>query len=66
MAAGGVPEPVADHAAQVVELGLAKLDRTAHHARRTGFPLDLRVSAHTGRVVAGVIGTRRFSYDLLG
>ena len=42
------------------------LDRIAFHADRTGFPLDLRVGAHTGRVVGGVIGTRRFSYDLWG
>jgi class 3 adenylate cyclase len=49
-----------------VDLGLAMLDRTGFHARRTGFPLELRVGAHTGRVIAGVIGTRRFSYDLWG
>jgi class 3 adenylate cyclase len=66
MAAGGVPDPVPDHADRVVELGLAMLERTAVHARRTGFPLDLRVGAHSGRVIAGVIGTRRFSYDLWG
>src|SRR4051794_33552464 len=66
MAAGGVPEPIPDHAGRIVDLGLAMLERTAFHARRTGFPLDLRVGAHTGRVVAGVIGTRRFSYDLWG
>jgi class 3 adenylate cyclase len=66
MAAGGVPDPLADHAVRIVDLGLAMLDRTAFHARRTGFPLELRVGAHTGRVIAGVIGTRRFSYDLWG
>jgi class 3 adenylate cyclase len=66
MAAGGVPDAIFDHADRVVELGLAMLDRTALHARRTGFPLDLRVGVHSGRVIAGVIGTRRFSYDLWG
>ncbi|HEX5824205.1 MAG TPA: adenylate/guanylate cyclase domain-containing protein [Candidatus Limnocylindrales bacterium] len=66
MAAGGVPEPIEDHAGRIVELGLAMLERTAFHARRTGLPMDLRVGAHTGRVVAGVIGRRRFSYDLWG
>jgi class 3 adenylate cyclase len=66
MAAGGVPEPIADHAARIVDLGLAMLDRTAFHATRTGLPMELRVGAHTGRVIAGVIGRRRFSYDLWG
>jgi class 3 adenylate cyclase len=66
MAAGGVPEPIADHAERIVELGLAMLDRTTLHARRTGLPLQLRVGAHSGRVIAGVIGRRRFSYDLWG
>jgi class 3 adenylate cyclase len=42
------------------------LDRTAFHAKRAGLPLQLRVGAHSGRVIAGVIGRRRFSYDLWG
>jgi class 3 adenylate cyclase len=66
MAAGGVPEPIADHAERIVDLGLGMLDRTAFHAKRSGLPLQLRVGAHTGRVIAGVIGRRRFSYDLWG
>jgi class 3 adenylate cyclase len=66
MAAGGVPDPIDDHAGRIVDLGLAMLERTAFHAKRTGLPLDLRVGAHTGRVIAGVIGRRRFSYDLWG
>jgi len=36
MAAGGVPDPLADHAGRIVELGLSMLERTAFHARRTG------------------------------
>ena len=66
MAAGGVSAPIRDHADRIVELGLSMIDCTATHARRTGLPLALRVGAHTGRVIAGVIGRRRFSYDLWG
>src|SRR4051812_26797239 len=66
MAAGGVPEPIPDHADRIVDLGLAMIEATAAHARRTGLPLNVRVGAHTGRVIAGVIGRRRFSYDLWG
>ena len=32
----------------------------------TGDPLDLRIGMHTGPVVAGVIGKKKFSYDLWG
>jgi adenylate cyclase len=31
-----------------------------------GLPLDLRIGVHTGPVVAGVIGTQKFSYSLRG
>ena len=66
MAAGGVPEPIPDHADRIVRLGLSMIECAESHARRTGLPLSVRVGAHTGRVIAGVIGRRRFSYDLWG
>ena len=34
--------------------------------RETGGPLNVRIGMHTGPVVAGVIGTSKFSYDLWG
>jgi class 3 adenylate cyclase len=66
MAAGGVPEPIADHAGQVVRAGLAMVEATRSYAASSGMPVKLRVGIHTGPVVAGVIGRRRFSYDLWG
>jgi len=36
------------------------------YARRTGSELTIRVGVHTGSVVAGVIGTKKFIYDLWG
>jgi adenylate cyclase len=66
MAVGGVPEPSTDHPARAVALGLDLLDVTASIASELGFPLDLRIGIHTGPVVAGVIGTQKFSYDLWG
>jgi class 3 adenylate cyclase len=65
-AAAGVPEPQADHAARIVTLGLAMIEATAAVALSTGEPLAIRVGVHTGPVVAGVIGTTKFSYDLWG
>jgi adenylate cyclase len=66
MAAGGVPEPIPDHARQVVRAGLAMVTATRAYAASSGMPVELRVGVHTGPLVAGVIGRRRFSYDLWG
>ncbi|HET8784247.1 MAG TPA: adenylate/guanylate cyclase domain-containing protein [Candidatus Limnocylindrales bacterium] len=65
MAAAGLEEPRADDAARVVELGLAMIDA----ARREGGPLAdlrLRVGVHSGPVVGGVIGHRKFAFDIWG
>jgi class 3 adenylate cyclase len=66
MAAGGVPTPLPDHPERVVRMGLAMLEATAEYGSAVGVGLELRVGVHTGPVVAGVIGRRRFSYDLWG
>src|SRR5262249_12564890 len=46
------------------ELALEMRDAVARLGERKGLPLRMRFGMHTGRVVAGVIGTRKFSYDL--
>jgi adenylate cyclase len=66
MVVGGVPEPSDDHPARAVALGLDLLDFAARIGAELDLPLDLRIGIHTGPVVAGVIGTQRFSYDLWG
>jgi adenylate cyclase len=66
MAVGGVPEPRPDHAHAVAEMALAMQAEVAGRTRPDGAPLRLRIGIHTGPVVAGVIGTRKFAYDLWG
>ena len=66
MVVGGVPERSTDHPARVVAMGLDLFDHTALVAADLGLPLDLRIGIHTGPLVAGVIGTQKFSYDLWG
>jgi guanylate cyclase len=66
MVAAGVPSPRPDHARA---LALMALDMQAamHSAEEVGhLGLDLRVGINSGPVVAGVIGRKRFLYDLWG
>ena len=66
MVAGGLPEPTPDHAVAVAELALEMLEVAARCRLPDGGPVRLRVGIDSGPVVAGVIGRRRFSYDLWG
>lgn len=66
MAVAGIPEPVADHAAIMAQMGLDMIEGIESYARRHHTELTVRVGIHTGSVVAGVIGTKKFIYDLWG
>jgi class 3 adenylate cyclase len=66
MVAGGLPEPRPDHAEAVAEMALAVRDEVGRHLDPAGQPLAVRIGIDTGPVVAGVIGTSKFSYDLWG
>jgi guanylate cyclase len=64
MAAAGVPDPHADHArrAALLALDMREAVATSTVAGREG--LELRIGINSGPVVAGVIGRKRFIYDL--
>jgi class 3 adenylate cyclase len=66
MAVGGLPEPRPDHAEAVAEMALAVREEVGRHIDPGGQPLAVRIGIDTGPVVAGVIGRRKFSYDLWG
>ena len=66
MAVGGLPIPRLDHAEAITEMALDMLDAIAQFSLETGVPLNMRVGINTGPVVAGVIGTNKFIYDLWG
>jgi class 3 adenylate cyclase len=66
MVAGGLPVPRPDHAEAVAEMALAVREEVGRHLDPSGQPLAVRIGIDTGPVVAGVIGTSKFSYDLWG
>ena len=66
MVAGGLPVPTRDHAEAVMEMAIAMQSAIQHYTRLEGEPIQLRIGINTGDVVAGVIGIRKFSYDLWG
>jgi class 3 adenylate cyclase len=65
MAAGGLNQPLDDHAARVVDLALAMIDAAAEEGRELG-DLRLRVGIHSGPVIGGVIGQHKFAFDIWG
>jgi guanylate cyclase len=66
MAAAGVPDPCADHASRAALLALDMRDAVATSAIPGQGGLELRIGINSGPVTAGVIGTKRFLYDLWG
>lgn len=66
MVAGGLPIPSDDHTQAIAEMGLDMLRAIAQFNAKHGTNLNLCVGINTGPVVAGVIGTKKFSYDLWG
>ncbi|PZV16809.1 MAG: adenylate/guanylate cyclase domain-containing response regulator [Leptolyngbya sp.] len=66
MVVGGLPLPREDHAEAVMEMALAMQEAATRIVRKDGQEFQLRIGINTGQVVAGVIGIKKFSYDLWG
>ena len=65
MVASGVPRPRPDHAHAIADLALRIRDHTARHTFE-GHTLSMRIGINSGPVVAGIVGTHKFAYDLWG
>jgi guanylate cyclase len=66
MVASGVPDRRPDHAQVLARLALEMLDCVSPGGEVGDLGLKLRVGINSGPVVAGVIGSRKFAYDLWG
>ena len=66
MVAGGLPEPRVDHAEAIAALAIEMQAELARVSAALGLGLAIRIGIDSGPVVAGVIGRRKFVYDLWG
>lgn len=65
MVASGVPRARSDHAEAIADLALRMRDHVAAN-KVDGHEIRLRIGINSGPVVAGIIGTHKFAYDLWG
>ena len=66
MAVAGAPVPVTDHAEAAVAMALDIMAEAGEIRWPSGDPIEVRVGVASGPAVAGVIGVRKFAYDLWG
>jgi len=66
MVAAGLPIPRSDHADAIAQMALAMQAAMKRFQVELGEDIKIRIGINTGVVVAGVIGTKKFIYDLWG
>ncbi|MFT5681270.1 MAG: adenylate cyclase [Myxococcota bacterium] len=66
MVAAGIPEPLADHADRAAEMALCIQTHIAGLEPIHGVKVQVRIGIHSGPAIAGVIGRKKFIYDLWG
>ncbi len=69
MCAGGLPFPTEDHALKTCQAALEIIEfvrKTKRNFEHDLAKFDIRIGINTGAVVAGVVGTKKFQYDIWG
>lgn len=66
MVAAGLPVPVADHTARAANMALDMNEAMDRFNEESSYKLKVRIGIDTGTAVAGIIGKRKFLYDLWG
>jgi class 3 adenylate cyclase len=64
MVVGGIPMPRSDHAEAIAEMALDMQQEVAKFNAKHSTEISIRIGINTGPVVAGVIGSKKFIYDL--
>ena len=67
LAVCGLPEPIPDHAVRISRAALDILAFIEDRKRKLGgHTFEIRIGIHTGSVVAGIVGVKKFAYDIWG
>jgi class 3 adenylate cyclase len=66
MVVGGLPVQRSNHAEAIAAMVLDMITRIIEFCQEMGQSLRIRIGINTGSVVAGIVGTKKFIYDLWG
>ena len=67
LAVSGLPDAHAGHASEIIKAALEIRDfMTARQALMGDLTFGIRLGVHTGKVVAGIVGVKKFAYDIWG
>ena len=66
MVVGGLPDKEPYHAEKIADFALDMITAIQLFREKSGYPIQLRIGIHSGAAIAGVIGKKKFIYDLWG
>lgn len=66
MAVCGAPQTTADHASRTADFAIGIRDDFRNWSEKNGLGLQVRIGMHSGTAVGGIVGTKRFAYDIWG
>ena len=66
MAASGLPRENADHALRCVKAAFRMVEFLEQRNKNNDIHWDMRIGIHSGPVIAGVVGKKKFAYDIFG
>lgn len=66
MIAAGLPQKMKDHAEKLLMAALEMRNYIINRNKTKKLKLEIRIGIHTGPVVAGIVGLRKFTYDVWG